>query len=152
MNPDPKPPLADLYPLPDGVKIRTRKFGASPGTPLKDLPPDGPQADSGPPRREFVLSGEYKDLGITVRVQEVPGSGRLVADVFSTDPTHLNTAAVSVALVGTDEDRMIRKTIPLDVPEQAGGYRCSGSADFGPLPDVRAELGTKLGLVVFLVV
>lgn len=60
----------------------------------------------------------------------------------------LNRAAVSVGLVGTAEDRLIRKTIALDMPEKDG---CSGLADFGRLTDAVKELGPQLGAVVFLV-
>ena len=44
-----------------------------------------------------------------------------------------------VGLVGTAKDHVLRKTIPLEVPEKTG---CSGSADFGPLGDRVKELGS----------
>ena len=60
----------------------------------------------------------------------------------------LNAAAVSVALVGTVDGEMCRKTVPLNVAEKIG---CSGSADFGLLSDATKQLGNELGLVVFIV-
>jgi len=147
-----KPSLADLYPLPEGVKLRTRKFGANPVTPLKATPPGGAAFDSDPGRPEFQLRYEDQHLGLLALVREDVDSRHLIAEVFSSNPEHLNRqAAVSVALVGTVEEQMIRKTIPLK-PDDHGQYRCSGSADFGTLDDAVRELGDQLGLMVFLII
>ena len=141
--------LEGQYALPEGVKLRTRKFGANPMSPLVATPPGGDRGDAGPARTEFKIRWEDPDHGLTVLVRERRESGHLVADVFCTDAGQLNKLAVSVALVGTIEDQMIRKTIPLDVPEKIG---CSGSADFGPLTEATKELGAQLGVVVFMLV
>ena len=126
--------------------MRTPKFGANPTTPLSPAPAGGDRADSGGTRAAFRLRWEDAQLGLKVLLREHRDSGRLLAEVTSTDPKHLNAMAVSVAVVGKDEDKMVRRTVPLDVAEEIG---CSGSADFGPLAEVVAELGTELGLVVF---
>jgi hypothetical protein len=149
MNTEKKPTLEELFPLPEGIKLRTRKFGANPMSPLVATPPGGDRADKQPLRPELVIPWEDPEHGLTVLVRERRDSGRLVADVFCTDAAQLNKLAVSVALVGTIEDQMIRKTIPLNVPEKTG---CSGSADFGPLTEAVKELGTQLGVVVFMLV
>jgi hypothetical protein len=141
--------LEDQYPLPKGVKLRTRKFGASPESPLVPTPTGGDMGEAGPTRTEFKIRWEDQDHGLTVLVRDHQESGRLVADVFCTDAGQLNKLAVSVALVGTIEEQMIRKTIPLAVPEKTG---CSGSADFGPLTEAVEELGAQLGVVVFMLV
>jgi hypothetical protein len=149
VNHDKKPSLADLYPLPEGVKIRTRKFGANPISPLVPTPSGGDRDDSSSARTEFKIRWEDQEHGLTVLIRERRDSGHLVGDVFCTDAAQLNKLAVSVALVGTNEDQMIRKTISLDVPETTG---CSGSADFGPLIEAVQELGPQLGVVVFMLV
>ena len=149
MNIEKKLPLEDQYPLPEGVKLRTRKFGANPMSPLVATPTGGDTGDSSSARPEFKIRWEDQEHGLTVLVRERRESGHLVADVFCTDAGQLNKLAVSVALVGTVEDQMIRKTIPLDVPEKAG---CSGSADFGPLAEAVNDLGPQLGVVVFMLV
>jgi len=143
--------LADLFPLPEGVKLRTRRFGSAPPTELKPLPPDMP-AGGTDDHPEFELTWHDEGLGLTVLVRERSDSGRLVARAFSTDPAHLDTAAVSVAVVGSAGDDMIRKTVLLDTAETVGPDKCSGTADFGPLVEARQRLGDKLGLVAFLLV
>jgi hypothetical protein len=140
------PPLADLYSLPPGTKLRVRKFGANPTSPLVPTPVGGNQGASAAVRPEFRLRWEDQQQGLQVTVRE-RDNGHLIAEVFSTDPALLTKATVSVGLVGTIEDGLIRKTIPLDVPETTG---CSGSADFGLLEDAVKELGSELGVVVFL--
>jgi hypothetical protein len=148
MSTDPKRTLPDLFPLPDGTKIRARKFGAKPVSPLVPAPVAGDKGDDAAPRAAFKIRWEDQQQGLTVLVRE-RGNGHLIADVFCTDAGLLDKAAVSVGLVGTVEDHLIRKTIPLDVSENSG---CSGSADFGLLADAVKELGQQLGVVVFLLV
>jgi hypothetical protein len=149
VNTEPKPTLSDLFPLPEGIKLRSRKFGANPVSQPASAPVGGDKGDSSEPRPEFRLRWEDTQQGLTVTVREREG-GHLIADVFSTDAAHRDKADVSVGLVGTHEDRLIRKTIRLSVPETDG---CSsGSADFGPLTDAATELGSQLRLVVFLLV
>jgi hypothetical protein len=73
----------------------------------------------------------------------------LIADVFCTYAGLLDQSAVSVGLMGVAADHVIPKAIPLNVPDN----NCrSGSADFGPLTDVVKELGSQLGVIVFLLV
>ena len=92
--------------------------------------------------------GLLQQLGLKVHVRERE-DGHLIASVFCTDATLLNKVAVSVAVAGMVEDRLLRKTIFLNVAENNG---CSGSADFGLLADAVQTLGPQLGLVVFLLV
>jgi hypothetical protein len=148
MNTDPEPILSALFPLPEGIKLRARKFGAEPASPLVPAPVGGDKGPSSDPRPEFTLRWEDQQQGLTVLVRERE-NGHLIADVFCTDAGLLAKAAVSVGLVGTAADHLIRKTIPLNGSEQNS---CSGSADFGPLTDVVKELGPRLGIVVFLLV
>jgi hypothetical protein len=173
MNEKKKLTLEELYPLPEGVKLRIRKFGANPTTGFVSAPGGGQGAAAGPARPPFKLRWEDTTLGLTVLMREDLASGRLVADVFCTDPAKLNKASVSVSLVGKGKDQSVRKEIPLNEPETAsqaistslapsigktislnepdprsGG--CCGSAKFGSLNDAIGELGTELGLVVFM--
>jgi len=148
MTTDPKQTLLDLFPLPEGVKLRARKFGANPVSSFVPTPVGGDKGDSSNPRPEFKIAWEDKQQGLKILVRERE-NGHLIADVSCTDAGLLNKAAVSVGLVGTLEDHLIRKTIPLDVPEATG---CRGSMDFGPLADAVKELGPQLGVVVFLLV
>jgi hypothetical protein len=149
MSSDKMQSLSDLFPLPEGVKIRSRKFGANPATPLQPVRPGGPDALA---PHEFKLRHEDKELGLLVIVQEDANSGVITAEAFSSHPEHLNQAAVSVALVGTTEGGMIRKTIPLDREVKNGDHCCSGSAAFGTLHDAVQQLGDRLGLIVFLLI
>lgn len=153
MSTDKTQSLSDLYPLPEGVKIRSRKFGANPATPLLPVRPAGPAASADTPSpQEFKLRHEDEKLGLLAILQEDANSGRLTAEVFSRHPDHMKRAAVSVALVGTIEGGMICKTIPLDREVKNGDYCCSGSADFGSLADAVQQLGDRLGLIVFLLI
>jgi hypothetical protein len=145
MSNDPDPNLSDLFPLPKGMKIRTRKFGANPVSPLFPVPVDGDRSDSTKPRSEFQIRWENQPLGVTALVRERE-NGHLIADVFCTNADLLDKAWVSVGLMGTT-DQLIRKSIPLNVPAKNG---CGGSADFGPLTAAVKELGPQLGVVVFL--
>jgi hypothetical protein len=147
MSTDPKPPLSDLFLLPEGIKIRVRKFGANPLSPLVPVPVRPDKGDAAP-RPAFQLRWEDPQQGLTVLVREQE-NGRLIANASCTDASLLNKAAMSVGLVGTVENYLIRKTIPLDAPEKTG---CSGSADFGPLTEAVKQLGPQLGVVVFLLV
>lgn len=147
MNHDDKTTLDDLPPLPAGLRLRSRKFGANPASPLVPTPAPGARAGTGQKPQPVSIRWEDKGLGLAVTVLELQETGHLVADVFCADAGQRGKAAVSVALVGNIEDRMIRKSIPLDVGEKDG---CSGSAEFGKLADAVAELGTELGVVVFL--
>jgi hypothetical protein len=148
MNTDPKPTLPDLFPLPEGIQLRTRRFGANPVSSPVPAPVGGNRGDSDAPRPEFKLHWEDPQQGLTVIVRE-RDNGHLIADVFAIDPGLLDKGAISVGLVGTVEGGLIRKTIPLGVPEKDG---CSGSADFGPLASAVAELGSPLRAIVYLLV
>lgn len=148
MTNDPKRSLEELFPLPAGVKLRTHKFGAKPCSPLFAIsagPDKDASSDSCP---EFKIAWEDKQQGLKVCVRE-RDNGHLIAEVFCSDASLLNKAAVSVGLMGTVEDQLIRKTIHLTVPEENG---CSGWADFGLLTDAAQKLGARLGVVVFLLV
>lgn len=148
MNSDSDPAFASPYPPPDGVKLRTRKIGASPMSRLVPTPVSQPGALARPgDRPPFRVFWEDLEHGLELHVVEDNENGRLGAEVFCTDATQLNKLALSVALVGTKEFRMIRKTILLDTPKQGG---CGGSADFGTLNDATSELGAELGIVVFM--
>jgi hypothetical protein len=149
VNIEGKPTLESQYPLPESVKLRTRKFGTNPVSPLVSTPLGPDQADSCLTPPEFKILWEDQEYGLTVHVDEQRESGHLVASVFCADAGQLNKLAVSVALVGAIDDQMIRKTIPLHVQEKTG---CSGSADFGPLTEAVKELGPKLRVVVFMLV
>ena len=146
MSTEPKPTMPELFPLPEGIKLRTRKFGTNPVSLLVSGPMGGPQGASSAPRLEFRIEWEDAAQGLSVTVRE-RDDGHLIADVFSTDPARLHKAALSVGLVGTVEEGLIRKTVPLNVPEEDG---CSGSADFGPLTAAVKELGSQIGIVAFL--
>jgi hypothetical protein len=138
------PTLEGQYPLPEGVKLRKRKFGTSPVSPLVQVQRAAVSAPT-----DFEIGWKDSEHGLTLVIREQRENGRLVANVFCSDSGHLNKLAVSVGLVGMGEERMIRKTIPLVVAEKNG---CSGSADFGPLAEAVEELGDRLGVVVFMLV
>jgi len=146
MSTDPKPNLWDLFPLPKGMKHRSPKFGANPTSPPVPVPVGGDKGDTTDPRPAFQIPWEDPQLGLKVLVQERE-DGHLIADVFCTNAALLNKAAVSVGLVGTAVDPLIRKSIQLNVPEKNG---CRGSWDFGLLTNTVKELGPQIGLIVFL--
>jgi hypothetical protein len=148
MAAEPKPTPPDLFPLPAGIKLRTRKFGANPLALHASALAGVCKGDPSAPREEFEIRWEDQKQGLTVIVRN-RDDGRLIADVFAIDAALLNKAWVSVSLVGKAEHDSERKTIPLDVAEKNG---CSGSAEFGPLVDVVNRLGPEIGLVVFLLV
>ncbi len=149
MDTDLNSTLDRLYPLPEGVKLRTLNLSKNAESPLVSISTGEEMAESGASRPEFTIHWEDKDNGLTVLVRECPENGHLVADVFCTDAGQLNKLAVSVALVGTSGNQMIRKTIPLRAPEKTG---CSGSADFGLFTEAVTKLGTRLGIFVFMLV
>jgi len=130
------------------MKIRTKKIGSNPVSPLFPVPvhPDNGDSSDTPPR--FKICWEDQKLGVIVRVREEE-NGRLTTEVFSSNAGLLDKAWVSVSLAGTGVDHLSRKAIPLIKPEKDG---CSGSADFGPLADAVKELGSQLGVVVILLV
>ena len=141
-----KPTVSDLFPLPKGIKVREHRFGKNPISPLVPVLVRGETGDSATQQSGFKLSWEDREQGLMVIVKE-RDNGHLMADVFSTDAGLINKAALSVALIGTIGNEAIRKSIPLDVPEKDG---CSGSKDFGLLTEAVKELGSQLGLIVFL--
>ena len=142
MTSDQYPALGEMMPLPPGIKLRRRKFGAD--SPIITVNLGGNASDS-ERLSLFELHWNDPELGLTVMVREQP-SGRLVTDVACADAGLLNKW-VSVALMGTFNTEMVRKTIPLDTPEGAG---CGGFADFGPLADAVKLLGPQLRIVVIL--
>ena len=107
------PSFDELFPLPPGVKLRTPRFGTAGPSGLKPASGTGDAAedDRGRPSELFFIDWRDDSLGLHVRVQE-QGNGELIAYVTCTDGRRIGQA-VSVALVGTIEDHMIRKTIPL---------------------------------------
>ena len=143
MNSDNQCNIDELYPLPKGVKLRTKKIGPNASSPLFPIPTSG---DSHPGTPEFVIRWEDPTYGLLVLVRERRDDSHLIADVVCSNPDQLNKLAVSVALYGTKEMQKIRKTIPLTVPQQTG---CSGSADFGLFSAAVEKLGTALGVIVF---
>ncbi len=147
MATEPKPTLIDLFPLPEGVRIRERRFGANPVSSFVPVPVRDDKGDT-LPQSAFKLSWEDREQGLTVIVKE-QNNGHLIANVFSTDASLLNKAVVSVALIGKMGNETIHKSIPLNVPEKDGS---SGSKDFGLLTEAMKELGSLLGLIVFLTV
>ena len=151
MNTNRPPSLSELFPLPKGVKLPTYKFGTNPVAPLQTVSLGEPAAHAGTPRSPFKITWEDKEQGLKVCVEERQENSHLIANVYGTHEELLNKAAVSVALMGTNETEVIRKTVPLCVAETNGTFRCSGSADLGLLADAVQRLGDRIGLVVFLV-
>ena len=96
MATEPKPTLIDLFPLPEGVRIRERRFGANPVSSFVPVPVRDDKGDTSP-QSAFKLSWEDREQGLTVIVKE-QNNGHLIANVFSTDASLLNKAVVSVAL------------------------------------------------------
>ena len=146
MSTDPQPARPNPFPLPEGIKLRARKFGTKPFSDFVSASVGPNQSGVTAPQSEFTLRWEDAKQGLTVLVRERE-DGHVIAGVFCTDASLLNKAAVSVGLLGKLEPRPARKTIPLNVPESNG---CSGSADFGPLADLVKELGPQLAVLVFL--
>lgn len=145
MNVDPKSNPSDLIRLPKGMKIPSHRFGANPFSEVVHAPVEM-ERDSSDRRQDFKICWEDQQQGLTVVVQERE-NGHLIADAFSSDPGMVDSAAVSVALIGTTPDQIICKIVPFKVLQKDG---CSGSADFGLLSTAVKELGPQLGLVVFL--
>src|SRR5579871_453910 len=118
MNPTGQPSFEELFPLPEGVKLRTRKFGMTPPPPLVRIPMGRDD------RPTLTLRWEDIALGLTVLVREQPLTGKLIAEVFCTNPAMVNKAAVSVTLVGRHEHNMIRRTVKLDRLDTERGGCC----------------------------
>ncbi len=146
MNSD-KNPLDEIFPLPPGMKLATRKFGVNPPLPLKAV-------RTGTQQTNLPLTFRWEDstLGLTVVINEDQTTGKLAAEAFCNDPALKGKAAASVALFGREEFKMIRKTIKFDQPDNRMGSGCCGSADSGQLSDAIALLGPEMGLLVFMVV
>jgi hypothetical protein len=148
MNTDPQPTQPEPFPLPKGMKHRAPRFGANPVSPLVPAAIGENGGHSSEARPEFKICWEDQKQGLTLVVQERE-NGRLIAEVLCTNASLPQQAAVSVGLVGTAADHLIRKTIPLGMPENNGRR---GSVDFGPLTEAVKELGPRLGVVMFLLV
>jgi len=151
MNPEKKYTLEELFPLPAGMKLPVHKFGQNPVTAMETVQVGG-QGAAGEDHPPLTLTwDDLVKLRLSVVVREDPTSGKLIGDVVCTDPAMLNKASAFVAVVGKREFEMIRKKIKLDQPDKRTGG-CYGSAEFGLLKDAVAQLGTELGLVVFLLI
>lgn len=139
--------MNDLFPLPAGIRLRTRTFGKNS---VSDLMPTGLRKDqsaSSEQREPFKILLVVDGLGLKVLMQERE-DGHLLANVHCRDISLLNRAAAVVGLVGTKEFELISKTIPFDVAEGDG---CAGSADFGTLTAAVEKLGEELSVVAYLV-
>src|SRR5262249_11007587 len=135
------------FPLPPEIRLRECRFGSSAPSRVVPLPAPGDEVGSGQERPPVVLSHTDPKLGVTVEAREDRESGHLAALAHCTDPGLLNQGEVAVVLFGSREGRLISKKIKLDVAEKGG---CGGSADFGQLGPMADELGTQLGMLVFL--
>ena len=62
MSTEPKPALPGLFPLPEGIKLRTRKFGANPVSEFVPAPVGGDRDDVTAPRSEFKLRWEDQEV------------------------------------------------------------------------------------------
>ncbi len=136
---------SNLMPLPPWVKLQRRIFGTKPVSPL--YPVRSSTGDANPASNSpLKIQWDDPDLKIAVLVRE-RDDGRLIAEVSSPDASLLNKGVISVGIMGTVEDGMLHKMIPLSVPEKNG---CSGFADFGPIASAVAELGSQFRVIVFL--
>lgn len=136
MSTDRKPTLEELFPLPAGIKVHTRRFGARPVSAPVPVPDAG-----------FRFEWADAEQGLRVLVTE-GGDGRLAAEATCRDAALRGHAAVSVAIASARSDDSIRQTVPLNDPAPGGG--CRGAADFGLRVDAVARLGDRFVFVVFL--
>jgi hypothetical protein len=130
-----KPTLEELFPLPSGIKIHTRKFGVAPVSQPVLVPAVG-----------FRYVFEDPEQGLHVVVTE-RDDGRLVGEATYRDAAGPERAVVSVAITSNRTEDSIRKTIQLNEPTEGGG--CRGTADFGTRADAIARLGDQFVFVVF---
>ena len=148
MTPETKSAFDDLFPLPQGVKLRARRFAANPVSEPASAPVGGPLGNNSAPRKAFELHWSDEALQLSVDVRE-RDNGRMVAEAFCKDASLLGRAAVSVGLVGEDEEvyDTVGGSILLNETEDGG---CAGSLDLGPLADAVERLGANLRLVAYL--
>src|SRR5437763_1038453 len=100
MNDQHRRTFAEHIPLPPGVKLHTRTFGNLALTVFVDAPLSGELGQACLSRPPFTIRWEDEKLGVKVLIREQP-DGRLITDVYSRDPSHLNKAAVTVGLIGS---------------------------------------------------
>ena len=127
------------------MKLRKRKFGTAPDSPFKTV---GSSAHEAEP---LELSLADSTLGLTVVVKEHRATGKLIAEASCSDPAMKGKAGASVAVIGREEFKLIRKTVKMDQSDERTGG-CRGSADLGLLKDAVATLGPELGLVTFMLI
>src|SRR5687767_5096849 len=111
MSTDPKQTLDELFPLPKGIKIRSRKFGKNPVSALVPTSVGQANCSADSQRSPFQIDWEDQHLELKVRVREQE-NGRLIATVFCNNADRLGKAAVSVGLWGTAAEFSIRKSVP----------------------------------------
>jgi hypothetical protein len=133
--------IRQLFPLPEGTKLRKPRFGkAGPSAPCV-LPSRAQQAHgSAAPPPPFALAWKDDDLGVDVAC--VIENGELVACALYRGAGRPGLA-VSVFLKGNLEGRTVRKTIPLDSEDQEGR---KGSVSFGTVEQIAHDLGNELFL------
>jgi hypothetical protein len=137
-----------LFPWPADRPLRRARFGKGPehGEPL---PGPGNLGDD-QPRRQPLWLREWRDdeLGVLVRVRvrEDTPDHKVWAYVSSSRADYLGKA-VSVGLVGEEENQLRRITVPLNETDAEG---CSGAAPVGSLEELYAQLGPNVDLAVFL--
>jgi hypothetical protein len=137
--------FSELFPWPADRPLRRARFGRGPaqGSPLP--PQEQPFDDAR--ESDWSRTWEDKELGLTVKLTLRPDSADVWADVTSPRDDYLGKA-VSVGLVGEQEDQLRRVTVPLSKPDRPEG--CRGAARIGSLDELRDEFQTNFDLVVFL--
>ncbi len=112
------------------ASIHRYQFGTQPVSGLSSVSSDS-----------FHLTHADDMLGLHVTAEAIDGHVAVYVRCST-------ASAVSVALVGSDEDKMIRKNVRL-------GYRIDGCnqgvEDFGTTSSVLALLGERVGIVAFVV-
>jgi hypothetical protein len=142
--------LNQLFPLPEGVKLRKPRFGTagpSAPVPIRVRHVQHARGEHQRPAPPFEIK-DWNDphLGLTINVLEDP-DGEVWAYVDCNDRSYLGKE-VSVALLGSKgEYRLLRRTIALNTETSHG---CSGKASFGKLQDLAEELGDQVQLSAFL--
>jgi hypothetical protein len=136
--------LRDLFPLPEGTKLRKPRFGTAGPSKPQPLPPAGDSAASG--GADFSLDWTDEHLQLEVRCRREGDD--LVVSVTCHDPA-LKGQAVSVFLLGSIQGHRLRKTVLLDETAPAG---CAGKGSFGKIAQIARELGTTLAVVAHLLI
>lgn len=130
-----KNPWGRLFPAPQGGPPPRPRFGRTTHETRAALP----DPDSREPRQLFMLTWESEDLGLSVRVQEIPDEPGILC-LAITSRQGGDGQEVSVA-IHNENDGLWRKTFTLVETPEVAPILASIGATIGTIEELREELG-----------